>query len=81
MSGSNEATRPGTGSSLPGKGGDRSSLMEQHVAARARREGSPLGGDEFRAAAEELARIEIAIALMEEPPPAAAPPTSGAARS
>ncbi|MGI8929635.1 MAG: hypothetical protein ACR2H0_09280 [Candidatus Limnocylindrales bacterium] len=43
--------------------------MQQHVAARARRDASPLGSDGFRAAAEELARIEIAIARMEEPPP------------
>ena len=48
---------------------DRSGLMEQHAAARARREAAPLGSDEFTAAAEEVARIEIAIAELEEPPP------------
>jgi hypothetical protein len=44
-------------------------LMEQHVAARARREAAALGSDEYRAAAEEVARIEVAIAAMEEPKP------------
>ena len=48
---------------------DRSALMEQHAAARARREAAPLGSDEFRAAAEEVGRIEVAIAALEEPPP------------
>ena len=50
---------------------DRGALMEQHAAARARREAAPLGSDEFTAAAEEVARIEIAIAALEEPPPTA----------
>ena len=44
--------------------------MEMHAAARRRREAAALGSDEFRAAAEELARIEIHIASIEEPPPA-----------
>jgi hypothetical protein len=48
---------------------DRSALMEKHAAAKARRDAAPLGSDEFRAAAEEVARIEIAIAALEEPPP------------
>jgi hypothetical protein len=48
--------------------GDRSTLMEQHAQARARREAAALGSDEFRDAAEEVARIEIAIAKLEEPP-------------
>ena len=43
--------------------------MERHRVARARREAAPLGSDEYRAAAEEVAEIEIAIALVEEPPP------------
>lgn len=47
---------------------DRSSLMQRHVAARARRDGAPLGSEQFSAAAEEIARIEIAIAQLEEPP-------------
>jgi hypothetical protein len=47
----------------------RDQLMDQHRAARQRREGAPLGSDEFRAAAEEVARIEIAIAQLEEPDP------------
>ena len=44
--------------------------MALHEAARRRREAVALGGDEYRAAAEEVARIEIQIALIEEPPPA-----------
>jgi hypothetical protein len=44
--------------------------MNQHAAARARREAAPLGSDEYRVAAEEVARIEVAIAAMEEPGPA-----------
>lgn len=46
----------------------RESLMVRHREARDRREAAPLGSDEFRAAAEEIARIEIAIAELEEPP-------------
>jgi hypothetical protein len=42
--------------------------MERHRAARERRERAPLGSDEFRAAAEEVAEIEIAISALEEPP-------------
>jgi hypothetical protein len=48
--------------------GDRTPLMAQHAQARARRDAAPLGSDEFRAAAEEVTRIEVAIAKMEEPP-------------
>ena len=47
---------------------DRTKLMEQHVQARARRDAAALGSDDFRAAAEEIARIEVAIAKLEEPP-------------
>jgi hypothetical protein len=43
--------------------------MERHREARARREAAALGSEEYRAAAEEVARIEIAIAELEEPPP------------
>jgi hypothetical protein len=46
----------------------REGLMELHRAARARRDAAALGSDEFRAAAEEIARIEIEIARIEEPP-------------
>ncbi|HUR16241.1 MAG TPA: hypothetical protein VMZ33_03050 [Candidatus Limnocylindrales bacterium] len=42
--------------------------MEQHRAARARRDSAQLGSDDFRAAAEEIARIEVEIARREEPP-------------
>lgn len=45
----------------------RQRLMEQHRAARQRRDGAQLGSAEFRAAAEDVARIEIAIAQLEEP--------------
>jgi hypothetical protein len=43
----------------------RQQLMEQWLAARRRRDSSPLGGDEFRAAAEEIARLEIEIARLD----------------
>jgi len=46
----------------------REQLMDEHRAARARRDGAALGSDEYRAAAEEVARIEIAISELEEPP-------------
>jgi hypothetical protein len=45
----------------------RDELMAEHQAARARRESATLGSDEFRAAAEEIARIEVAINQLEEP--------------
>ena len=41
--------------------------MALHVAARKRREAASLGSDEYRAAAEEVARIEVQIARVEEP--------------
>jgi hypothetical protein len=47
----------------------RAGLMVEHAAARQRRDAAALGSDEFRAAAEEVARIEIAIAALEEPAP------------
>ena len=46
----------------------REALMVKHRAARAQRDAAPLGSDEFRDAAEDVARIEIAIAKIEEPP-------------
>ncbi|MDQ3938249.1 MAG: hypothetical protein M3253_06160 [Chloroflexota bacterium] len=49
----------------------RAELMEQHAAARRRRDAAVLGSDDYRAAAEEVARIEIAIAALEESPPPA----------
>ncbi|HVM29422.1 MAG TPA: hypothetical protein VM305_01440 [Candidatus Limnocylindrales bacterium] len=45
--------------------------MELHRAARHRRDQAALGSEAFRAAAEEVARIEIAIAALEEPTPQA----------
>jgi hypothetical protein len=60
------------------KATDRSVLMEQHVAARARRDAAPLGSDDYRAAAEEIARIEVAIAAIEEPPPSETAPAASA---
>ena len=53
----------------PGRG----DLMQRHAEARRRRDAAALGSDEYRAAAEEIARIEIAIAQLEEPPPAEQP--------
>ena len=55
---------------------DRSALMARHVEARRRRDEAPLDGEAFRAASEEIAKIETAIAAMEEP---AVPETAAAA--
>jgi hypothetical protein len=44
----------------------RAELMEEHAAARQRRIRAPLGGSEYSAAAEEIARLEVAIAELEE---------------
>jgi hypothetical protein len=59
-------TREAGGAALPDT---RDKLMVLHAAARERRESAALGSEEFRAAAEEVARIEIAIASVEEPAP------------
>ena len=42
----------------------REDLLELHRAARARRNAAPLGSEEYRAAAEEIGRIEVAIAAL-----------------
>ena len=56
----------------------RDELLVAHRAARARREAAQLASDEFRAAAEEIARIEVQINRLEEPDPApsARPPAA-----
>ena len=46
----------------------RAELMAQHVAARRRRDEAPLDSPEYRAACEDVARVEVAIAAAEEPP-------------
>ena len=46
----------------------RPELMAQHVEARRRRDTAVLDSAEYRDACEEIARIEVAIALAEEPP-------------
>ena len=46
---------------------NREELLERHRAARARREQAALGSDEYRAAAEEIAAIEVAINRIGEP--------------
>lgn len=56
-----------------GAGDSRAALMAQHAEARRRRDAAALGSEDFRAAAEEVARIEIAIAQLEEPPPPESP--------
>ena len=48
----------------------REQLLVQHRAARVQRDGAALGSDDFRAAAEEIARIEVQINRLEEPDPA-----------
>jgi hypothetical protein len=56
----------------------RSDLMRQHREARARRDAAPLGSDAYRVASEEVTRVEVAIAAMEEPPPEATAPEAAA---
>lgn len=46
---------------------EREALLERHGAARARREAAALDSADYRAAAEEIARIEVAINRLEEP--------------
>ncbi len=58
---------------------DRSELMRQHRDARARREAAPLDSAAYRTASEDVARIEIAIAALEEPPPAETSPAAAEA--
>jgi hypothetical protein len=61
--------RPATvDTSLPAT---RPELMELHRAARARRNGAPLDSPAFRAAVDEIARIEVRIAAIDR---AADPP-------
>ena len=43
----------------------RAELLSQHRAARLRRDEAALGTDEYRAACDEVARIEVAIARIE----------------
>jgi hypothetical protein len=43
----------------------REGLLIDHTAARLRRDSSPLGSHEYRAALEDLARIEVEIARIE----------------
>lgn len=45
----------------------RPELLELHMAARRRRAAAPLGSDDYRAAAEEVATIEVRIAEIEQP--------------
>jgi hypothetical protein len=45
----------------------REELLVEHRAARALREAAPLGSDAYRAAVEEIARIEVAINELQEP--------------
>ena len=46
----------------------RAELMAQHAEARRRRDTAELDSPEYRAACEEVGRIEVAIAAAEEPP-------------
>jgi len=63
--------RRGAAKRAAGEPPTREALMREHAAARQRRDAAQLGSDEFRRAAEEVARIEVAIAALEEPPPVA----------
>jgi hypothetical protein len=68
-----DQTRVTVAAKQTGAAVDRTALMEQHRAARAKRDAAALDSDEYRAAAEEIARIEITIARLEEPPTKAPP--------
>jgi hypothetical protein len=50
----------------PARRKSRESLMAEHAAACARRDAAALGSAEFQAAAEDVARIEVEIATLEE---------------
>jgi hypothetical protein len=56
-----------TESTLSDQAAERDKLLARHRAARARREAAALGSDEFAAAAEEVARIEVEINRVGEP--------------
>jgi hypothetical protein len=43
----------------------REDLLAEHAEARRRRDAAPLGGEEYRAAADEIGRIEVEIARVE----------------
>lgn len=58
----------------PAQGATRAELMRLHADARRRRDAAQLGSEEYRAAAEEVGRIEVAIAHLEEPSPSDLPP-------
>jgi len=45
----------------------REQLLVLHADARRRRAAAPLGSDAFRAAVDEIARIEIRVASIEQP--------------
>jgi hypothetical protein len=51
---------------VPPSPNDRSELMNRHAEAKRRRDAAALGSDEFSAAAQEVARIEVEIAAREE---------------
>lgn len=52
----------------------RDALMTLHAAARRRRSEAPLGSEAYRAACEEIARIEVRIAEVERSPAAPSKP-------
>ena len=43
----------------------REKLLAEHAEARRRRDAAPLGSEEFRAAADDVGRIEVEIARVE----------------
>ena len=43
----------------------REALLKEHVVARRRRDAAPLGGEEYREALDEIAKIEVEIARVE----------------
>jgi hypothetical protein len=51
----------------------RNELLKEHKVARAKRDGAALGGKEYEAAMEDIARIEVAINRLDEPETETAP--------
>ena len=56
-----------TATSAADRAKEREELLVQHRAARAKRDAAALGSSAFRAAAQEIARIEVQINRLEEP--------------
>jgi len=66
-----EQTKSTSGADQADRAQQRADLLEQHRAARMRRDAAKLDSPDFRKAAEDIARIEVQINRLEEPDPGA----------